>query len=735
VGAPTPKIRRDPPVPPSSSEPAACRLDRARALLITALVACATLPYLNILVNGFVYDDDVQVKRNPYIRSFHYLKEIFTSNAWSYLGGHGSNYYRPMMTLGYLLCYKLFGLKAYGFHLDSLLLHVLVVCLVFVLTERLTGNRVTAFVAGAFFALHPVHTESVAWIAAVTDLELTFFYLLTFGLFLALARPGARCSRLMLAAMGVTFALALLSKEPAMTLPALATAYEHFWRDDRSETSTFQKIVRYGVLWLVAAAYVPLRIHFLASFAPAKNVAEAGPWQIVLSAMALVGQYVGKLLSPVRLCAFYVFHPSTSPLDLPVLAGLLVFLMLAALFLVCWRSPDRNVRFASFAILWFLATLAPALNAHWVAANVFTERYLYLPSVGVAWLAGLGATKLWTHVADRPAQRLALLLAGVVVAGLFAARIVTRNRDWNNDLVLYAKTVELSPDADYIQNLLAAAYYNAGKQEDAERIWRRLLARNPNDPHVLNHLGQVHLGKQDYPQACKFFKKAVEVDPGNAEAHFNLGLAYMGMRSAGPAEAELRTAVSLTPSETTARNALGKLYLAEGRLAEAEEQFRRSVEITPSVLGYTSLGTIDWERGDAKSAEQEWREALKLAPNDSWLLISLGLACMSQGRYTEAVAYFRQAAGLKPNDPLPHLNLGIAYGKLGQNGSAEAEYLTALSLDPANSQAHLQLGDLYVSLGRREEALKEFQVALKNNPADREAFAAVEKLRAQVGNR
>ena len=136
-----------------------------------------------------------------------------------------------MMTLGYLICYKLFGVRAYGFHLVSLLLHVLVVCLVFVLTERLTGDRVWAFVAGALFALHPIHTESVAWVAAVTDLELTVFYLLTFGFFLAVARPGGGRSERTLVAMGFAFILALLSKEQAMTLPALATVYEHFYRE------------------------------------------------------------------------------------------------------------------------------------------------------------------------------------------------------------------------------------------------------------------------------------------------------------------------------------------------------------------------------------------------------------------------------------------------------------------------------------------------------------------------
>ena len=84
------KVRKTPQAPPSGPERAASRLDRARALLIAALVACATLPYLNILFNGFVYDDDTQVMQNPYVRSFRYLKEIFTTNVWSFTGRESS---------------------------------------------------------------------------------------------------------------------------------------------------------------------------------------------------------------------------------------------------------------------------------------------------------------------------------------------------------------------------------------------------------------------------------------------------------------------------------------------------------------------------------------------------------------------------------------------------------------------------------------------------------------------
>ena len=645
------KVRKTPQAPPAP-ERAAFWSDRARALLITALVACATLPYLNILFNGFVYDDDTQVVNNPYVRSFRYLTEIFTTNVWSFWSTHAvSNYYRPMMTLGYLVCYRLFGMRAYGFHLVSLLLHVLIVCLVFVLAERLSGDRVWAFVAGALFALHPVHTESVDWIAAVTDLELTFFYLLTFAFFLAVARPGGGRSGRTLAAMVFAFVLALLSKEQALTLPALATVYEYFYRADRSETSTSQKLARYGLLWLVGLAYVLFRMHVFGALAPAKNLPHLSPQGIVLSAVALVGQYAWKLLWPVRLCAFYVFHPSTSPFDLRVLAGLLVLLALAALFLVCWRSRERNVRFASFGIVWFFATLAPVLNAHLLAANVFTERYLYLPSVGVAWFVGLGASKLWSRTAPRPAQRRALVLAGVALGGLCAARIVIRNRDWNNDIVLYTRTLELSPDIDNMLNDLGYAYWFGGAGDKAESVWKRALAVNPNNGDVLSNLGALASLRRQYAEALGFYQRAIEAKPSLPNPHLNLGETYWKMGLRDQAEPQFRAAVTLAPLDTHPRNRLGQLLLEEGREDEAEEQFRASVRVEPNAFAYDNLGKINARRGALEEAERDFRAALSLEEFDSNAHFGLGDICRLAGRKAEALSQYQAGLVKDPTNP------------------------------------------------------------------------------------
>ncbi|HET7101437.1 MAG TPA: tetratricopeptide repeat protein, partial [Terriglobia bacterium] len=501
------------------------------------LAVAAAVPYLNTLLNGFVYDDMTQVMNNPYIVNFHHLRQIFSTGVWSYVGQQGvSNYYRPMMTLGYLLCYQLFGKIAFGYHLVNLLLHVGVVCALFGLTLAMFRKRSLAFAAALIFALHPIHTESVAWIAAVTDLELALFYLLAFWFFVRIARPNGGRSERNFAAMVVCFILALLSKEQALTLPLLATLYEHGFREDRSATNWTQKANRYAVLWLLAGAYLLLRIRLLGAIAPVIQMPTLTWPQAFLSAFALTGHYVAKMLWPANLCAFYVFQKSTNLLDPRVLGGVGVVAAAVAVFVTLWK----RYRMLSFGLLWFFITLAPVLNARWMAANVFAERYLYLPSAGFCWLLGAVAVALWQKVSrerDSPqhtpeggryrilqqAHPAAWALAGgfAVLAILCAARIVTRNRVWNNNVRLYTRTLAQQPAAYQILNNLGTVYWAGGKDQAAEATWEKALQIHPSNAIVLNNLGLVYTKKKKYKEAADYFIRAMRLKPAYTDPHLN----------------------------------------------------------------------------------------------------------------------------------------------------------------------------------------------------------------------
>ena len=189
-----------------------------------------------------------------------------------------------------------------------------------------------------------------------------------------------------------SFVLALLSKEQAVTLPLTAMIFEHFYRGDRASTTWRQKVSRYGVLWLLVVVYVLFRIGFFGAFAPVQLTRNVSWYEAILSAAPLAGKYLWKMIWPVHLIAYYPFHKSVTPLDPRVLAGVAALGLCALAFVVLWKRHHR----VSFGFIWFFINIAPVLNSRWLGPNVFTERYLYLPSVGLCWVAAWGIREIWT---------------------------------------------------------------------------------------------------------------------------------------------------------------------------------------------------------------------------------------------------------------------------------------------------------------------------------------------------
>jgi tetratricopeptide (TPR) repeat protein len=618
-------------------------------LLLALLAGFAALPYLNTLRNLFVYDDVTQVVNNPYLQNFHHLKEIFTTPVWSFMGGNYShNYYRPLMSFGYLLCRQVCGPKPLAFHLLNLGLNVLVVLLLFLVTRRLFNDRGLALVAAGLFAVHPIHSESVAWIAAITDLQLALFYLLTFWFFLGLSRVSGQRLILGELSMAVSFALALLAKEPAVTLVVLATLYEHSCRDDRKQTSVGIKLSRYGPLWLLLFVYLIVRAHFAGGLAVRSQLPDMGPDTIILSALALAGQYVWKLFWPAELCAFYAFHMSTSPFDPRVIGGAVALLGLAFLFVFFWN----RVRLVSFGLLFFFLNLAPVLNAHWMAANVFTERYLYLPSVGFCWVLGWAGTTLWRAAKGHsPSWRALVVVSALAVAALCILRIMRRNRDWRDDETLYKATLALQPDAYIIHINLAALYLDRDDFKNAEQELREADKRAPDYPLILNNFGLLNLKLKHYDDALGYLIRSILKNPNEPLPHLYLAQVYEQTGHADDAEKELLTAIKLSPLSQHAHAGLGEFYFDQGRLLEAEKQFLESLQAAKTLRGYWGLGLVYWREGRYAEAEHAFQEAEALVPSSARAHIMLGLLYTDTKRNREALRELQTGLKDEPNNP------------------------------------------------------------------------------------
>jgi Tfp pilus assembly protein PilF len=683
--------------------------------LIALLLLLAILPYANTLQNGFVYDDNNEVLTNPYIRSFAHVGDIFSTRILAHLGARGAtNYYRPISIFGFLICYKLFGLLPYGFHLANLLLHALIVCVLFGLTKRLLQDQWLAFAAAAIFALHPIHTESVAWVSGVTDLELAVFYLGTFWFFLASARPqGARSELAQLGMVG-SFILALLSKEQAVTLPLTAMVYEHFYRGDRATTTWRQKVSRYGALWLLVVVYVLFRIRFFGAFAPVLLTRNVSWYEAILSTAPLAGEYLWKMIWPVHLIAYYPFHKSVTPLDPRVLAGVAALGLCALAFAALWKRGHR----VSFAFIWFFINIAPVLNSRWLGPNVFTERYLYLPSVGLCWVAAWWIREIWNGTAasglphvindaeftpSPPAPlpqggegRVNLLpsppwgrggtarrrgphvlqVVGVrgassifghnathprvfrvafgtflgVLAVLAFVHIVIRNRDWRDDATYYRVTLAAVPEAASLRLNLGAVYWNHMQPNAAEREWKKALEVSPHSAALLNNLGLVYASRKQNDDAIAYFRRSMRLRPNYTDAHLNLGRVYEAMGKTTEAELQLQAAVALAPLSVQTRNELGNFCLCAGRLRDAEAQFKASAASIPNPGAFDSLGDIALRQGRRDAAEQDYRQAIGLDEFDSRGHFGLAAILEAKGRTAEAADQYRAGLSVDPRN-------------------------------------------------------------------------------------
>jgi protein O-mannosyl-transferase len=631
------------PRPPSGKE------SKATAWLLALLLFLAIAPYFNTLQNGFVYDDNNEVLTNPYIRSFSHVGEIFSTRILAHLGSRGAtNYYRPISIFGFLICYKLFGLLPYGFHLANLVLHAIIVSLLFGLTKRLFQDQWLAFIAAALFALHPIHTESVAWVSGVTDLDLALFYLATFWLFLASARPGGGRSEWMHLGMIGSFILALLSKEQAVTLPLLATIFEHFYRDDRASTTWRQKASRYGSLWLLIPVYVLFRIRFFGAFAPVQLTRNVTWYQAILSSVPLAGHYVFKMFWPVKLIAYYPFHKSVTPFSLMFLANFALLVLMALAFFYLWKIH----RLVSFGFVWFFLNIAPVLNSRWLGPNVFTERYLYLPSVGFCWVAAWWIQNLWKLRAMRSrAWRAAFAIGLGVVAVLGFARIVTRNRDWRDDETYYRVTLADVPEAGSLRLNLGAVYWNRMRPADAEREWKQALLISPDSAQLLNNLGLACAGKKQNDEAIEYFERSMRLRPNYTDAHLNLGRLYEDMGRNRDAEIQLQAAVALAPLDVGARNELGKFYFHGGRWREAEGQFKASMASIPNAGAADALGDIALSQGRRDAAERDYRQAIALDEFDPHGHLGLAGILDAEGNIPEATAEYHSVLSVDPRNP------------------------------------------------------------------------------------
>ena len=565
-----------------------------------AVAALAAVAYVNALANGLVWDDPIVLERQLLaFRSVHDL--IFTPRN---IPQYSPDYYRPLTTLSYLVDRAIGGSSPFLFHFSVVLYHVVATYLVFQLGLMLfvdTPLRMAAAGLGAaLFAVHPIHTESVAWGAGRSDVLACGFAL---GATLAYFTPRWMPLRRALVAAALVFAAAL-AKETALALFVILPASDLLFerpappplrpgrraerrrRRDR-DLPTPSRSLSYLPFVVAFLIYVGLRQAALGTtFGQSQPLGLEGVVQLV----AAVGLYLGKLVLPIRQSA-YISDLPTSP---PALLGIAIGLVAIALVgLAAWRRGKRQV---VFLLLWMGGTLAPSLViVVKLPGAPVAERYLYFPSAAFCLLCGYGAA---SALGAAPTRRTRITLAAALVLLLSAAGVATvrRNAVWRSNLSLWSDTAVKNTTDGLPTRSLAATYLTLGDRGASAQSFQLALQRR-NDRvgqfTIYNNLGSLAMQEKRLDDAERHYNTALTIDPNAADCLFNLGLidltraldadtthdAAVRRAEAQRAREHFERAIQLSPLDPDIHVALGQTLSALGDPAGARSRYERALEL------------------------------------------------------------------------------------------------------------------------------------------------------------
>ncbi|MBI5375720.1 MAG: tetratricopeptide repeat protein [Candidatus Schekmanbacteria bacterium] len=526
-------------------------------VFLFSILLISSAVYLNSLQNDFVYDDKALIVENSLVKDIKYIPGIFTSDVWRILGQDASSYYRPLMYIIYMADYHVFGMNPWGFHITNIMFHAGTALLVFLIVLMLMGSKqlyLPAFASGIVFAVHPIHTEAVAWIGGLPELSFSFFYLLSFYLY---AKAGGTWNFKYVLSF-IFFFFASLCKEPALTLPLFLFFYDYSLDKLPSPVisiKTFGYLLkRYFPYLTVAVLYFILRAYALSGYSPLKNHPELNTYEYFINIFPLFTQYIVKLIMPVNLNVYHVFHPVMSLFKWQSVIGIM-----AVIAFVCLAYIAKRRNSAVFTGMLLIAVpLLPALYIPAVGENVFSERYLYLPSAGFAILFSVGIKNLRSLRLPGKENIIPIILL-FVISGLYSLDTVKRNSAWKDEFTLWTDAVKKSPDAEAPHNNLAIALRSRGMFDKSIEEYHAAIELRPRDSNAHYNLAVAYQIRGFTDKAIEEYEIALKLKPDDLYIHNNLAVAYRDMGLKDKAIEHFKAALRLNPDLSSAKENLRAL--------------------------------------------------------------------------------------------------------------------------------------------------------------------------------
>jgi tetratricopeptide (TPR) repeat protein len=672
-------------------------MSRKFIYLFLALLALGlAVSYANCFGIGFYFDDTYGISANPAIRSLRNIPSFFVDPHAVWTEPTQVDL-RPILLISYAVNYAISGLQPWSYHVLNLILHFIASVVVFITvrdhvwwpaSERGSAGaaRIPAAAAALFFALAPLNSQPVDYLWARSALLCVTLYL---GAFLAFLRRRWTLG-------SVLFALALLTKAIAVTLPAVFLIHDFIYRD-RSRYPTIKTylgggrrlIVPLVLLGLMDAAYIGYRNYFLPDWTAAARMASGvTPWVWFMSQWSALLYYVRLFLWPDGLSADHDFPMTTSLLATRAWGSLALLLLWAAFALKAARRHPQ----VTFATAWFFVTLAPE-SSFAPLAEVINDHRPYIASA-------LGLSVLLAWIIDRAAalitaqrqRQLAFIAASLILCAVALPLNRYRTWQWSDSLRIWEDTTYKSPNNGRAWMNTGLAYMSRGDLISARRHFERAREINPQYAFVHMNLSILEASEGHPDKALSEAQEAVRLRPDLSLTHFYLGQALEKMNWTNEAVAAYQRAIQLDPRYTEA-----KVYLARLKKFDPEGE---------SALMSAGLYAL-YTRGDPTGAIVQFGKVLEINPNHYGATFQLAMALVQAGKSTEARSLWEKVLAMaqasKDND-----TANTARARLAKPNVASAEF--------SQEEAMKKGLDLLYTRNDPNTAAFQFRNILERNP-------------------
>ncbi|MGA2635472.1 MAG: tetratricopeptide repeat protein [Terracidiphilus sp.] len=663
------------------------------AVVCFVLALSTLLTFQGVRHNGFLtYDDMDYVVQNRDVHQGVTIESI----QWAFTTFRVSNWH-PLTWISHMVDWSLYGNNPAGHHLTNLFLHTTNSILLFLLLLYMTGFLGRSAMVAFLFALHPVHVESVAWLAERKDVLCAFFFLATLLAYAwNLRKPSWKRYLLVVCA----FACALMSKPMAVTLPFTLLLLD-IWPLRRISFDPEACAQWFSSFWKLCLEKWPLFIMAISSSIVTYIAQRAGHsvalleelplWQRTLNAAIGYCRYLLLTFWPNPLTAYYYYDV----VHIQYAAAILSIAALALITIACWHFR-KDKPYCLVGWLWFLGTFVPVIGFVQVGEQFMAERYTYLPLIGifiaVVWLIGEAVSK-------SPNLRIATQLLAILVIAACAVRSYAQVKIWKDNITLFSHVLQVDPRGALSNFSLGMAYENAGKLAEAQDYVDRSLLYNSTKPLILSYsaycmmqlMGQTH-DWSNLPLVGQRLEAALRLDPNFRDALNNMARWSLLMNKPQDAETYSRRTLAVAPNFQPAQLFLADALRAQDKLDEAAREYRQVLANDPNVFdAHNNIGIILEKEGQKQEALKEFELSLSINPNQAMPHSRIGVILIEAHQIPAAVAEFTKAVRLDPASPHAHDDLGVALFQLGDYEKAIEQFRDAITIDPTYAGARQNL--------------------------------------------